>query len=305
MSSLFTIAGGVAGFLVGGPAGASAGASIGAGIDGYNTSRDQADEISRTGAYNSQNAIAMANYNAASVRNAAKIQAGLGALGAAMDAHSIQAVASLNAYFQREMGHYNATLLREEAQVLLEALELDIHQVEKQYSKILGTAEVGFASSGVRIDVEGDSSSLVLLDIATEREMEIMIMTKNGQEEARKILNAAARSEFEGNVSAAQILFEGQQRSSSVMFSSALRETSLFMNAETQARGIEYEGSVASGQHLYNASRSARSTRLAGDRALVSGLVSGATQAYAAYDPRRRRTGGTTQSGAGGEFPNG
>ena len=283
--SLFTIVGGVAGFALGGPAGAVAGAQIGGGIDGYNSSRQDARAYEATGAYNSNQAIALAEHGASSVLNTARINGALSILGASFDAANIQMVASVNAFFQREAGFYNASLLRDEAEAVLAALELDIEQVEKQYGRILGAATVGYASSGVRIDIETDTPSLVLLDMATERELEIMILKQNGQEQARKLMNAAARSEFDGNVAAIQILTEGQQRANASIFAGFLDATTLGINADIEATNILYQGSVESGQILYDSRIRANNSRSNGDRALINGLINGGMSAYSAYTP--------------------
>lgn len=297
MSSIFTIIGTGVGAYFGGPTGAVAGASIGSGIDGYISGEEQADQYATTSAYNAAQATSQARYNADSVMNAARINMGLATLGASVDAQGVQAVAHLNAYFQRESAAYNASLLRDDAQSVLEALDLDIETVNKQYRRILGATEVGYTSSGVRIDIDTDTPNLVLLDIATERELETMILTHNGQEQARQLLNAAARSEFEGNMAAAQIMFEGQQRAGSIQAGASLSRAGMFINAYNTSNSIKYEGGVSSSQQLYNGRTNATSSRQAGDRALVSGLIQGGAALYSAREATP--AGGTTSSGGG------
>ena len=273
--SIFTIIGGVGGFIVGGPAGASVGASLGAGIDGKNAADDQAANQLAAGQYNAAQATALSTYNADSTRNAAKINMGLVSLGAQADSAMIMSVAKMNAMMQMEAGFYNAGLLKQDAASVLEAMEFDVEQTEKQYRRIIGATEVGYASSGVRIDIETDTSALVLLDIDTERELETMIITRNGEEQAQKLLNAAARGEFEGTMAAAQIMFEGNQRASSTLVSGAIQSAGIFANSELKADQIRYEGAVASNDTLYSARTSAYASKLGGQRALVNGLVQG------------------------------
>jgi hypothetical protein len=162
-----------------------------------------------------------------------------------------QQIAQYNANLQSFLGDYNASLLETEVGRIWEALDLDILQMEQQFARERGDIEVGYGASGVMMNQ--DSPLTAVIDARTQQELDLMIVRHNADIQASKLLDAAAKGRWEGNMAAASIMFE-----------SKISSSTNYANAVLSAMGTVAQGTIDSKMTLYNTGIGAEQTRLQG-----------------------------------------
>ena len=293
----------------------AAGASIAGGLISANTTRNNgqiaqqtananaalqqqagqrnAQMITQFGAFNAGLAMQAGQYNAALTMREGRINADL-----------IKRVATFNATAQSQISEYNASLLEQEVDYVWEAADLDITQLEQRRAVTVGTAEANFAASGVVMGQ--DSPADVVADLNTQFEMDKLIIRHGADREATRYLDAAAKSRWEGTVTAQQILYEAELGAYGSVTNANLRAAGISMNAGLQAAGIMGQAAIDSRTVLTNAQNQAYSTRYAGWSAnqvaqntagqqVIAGFLGGITAGSSVYAMKALPTsGGTT-----------
>jgi len=283
-NSTFTIlggvAGGAAGFWMGGPSGAatgfSIGSSIGGGIDARNIAYNNASNVYAMGQYNAAHTIAIGNYNASVIGATAVVNASLTAAGAVLGAQATTMVSMYNANLKLMMSNYNASLLEDEAELVWQAAELDVFQHRKAMEVVEGSARAAYGASGVLVDVATDTPSQALLDIETERELDVFIMRHNADIQAGKLLDAAAHTRWEGEQFAKQILFEGFTSSNLQMGQAMLGVVGELAGAGLRQNQIQWTSQMEANRIMTEAYYGAQNFKASGDQSLINGLLDGA-----------------------------
>jgi len=304
---------GAAGGLVSGAAlgtaiapgyGTAIGAVVGlvvGGVAGYFSS-DDGSGAKMQSIYSQYNAIQTARAGAANARARAAV-AGLNAdmtlMGTTFNITQQLQFDKYNAQLKSFLGDYNADLLENEAARVWEAADLELLQRGQVFSREFGQMKTGYGASGVMMN--SDSPLLAQIDATTQHEMDVMVVKYNADIQAKKILDAAAQSRWEGNMAAQSIIYEG-----------GMNAATTYGNAILSATGTRLQGGIDSAMTLYNSQVNANQILMGGNnaisdwqskdnQAMASGLFQAGTtvaNAYANYKtPTVNKTTGTTGTG--------
>ena len=194
----------------------------------------------------------------AGIENAAIITAAARANNA-----TIQALASFNAEqdwdlakynsdLRMMVSDYNAQIIEREAFDIWEAAEVDILHIANQAKRSEGDVLAAYGASGAQIN-ETDSVADALIDVRTQAELDKFIVRHGADIQAQKVTNEAARSRWDGLVTAQQIAYEGGQRSIGGL-----------MNAAISMLGNAAQSGIDAAATMTNASRNAASIRFSG-----------------------------------------
>lgn len=256
------VAGGVLGFMSGDD---GSGAQLN---DIY--SRYNAIQIERAGATNAQKRREMAGLNSDLLLQSTAFNIG-------QDFQIDQYNANLKSF----LGDYNASLLEDEARYVWEAADLDILQRDNVFARELGQLKTGYGASGVMMNQ--DSPLTAQIDAKTQHAMDVMVVRYNADTQAKKILDAAAKSRWEGNMAAQSIMYQGN-----------INSATKYGNAALQSAGILTQGGIDADMTLYNTAIQKNQTQMSGNifqqsweskdnQAMATGLFQGATTVASAY----------------------
>lgn len=183
-----------------------------------------------------------------------KSQAAIGATNAklAMMAGNFQAGQTLDAAkFNTQQIYkttlYNDALMENELELMWEAADLDVMQLDNQRARERGEIRASQAASGTVMDM--DSNAAVVVDSMTQQALDSFIIRHGADIQAAKINNARAQSFWQGEMQMKKIMYEGQLQSQSQRMSSAL-----------QAAGIMAETAVSTAAGTMTAQNQFRSS---------------------------------------------
>jgi hypothetical protein len=159
--------------------------------------------------------------------------------------------AQYNADMIRATSSYNDLLYEEELADVYESLDLDLETLHLQRARERGAIEAAQSASGVLMGQ--DSPGDVIIDQMTMEAMDSFIIQRNADKKANQILNARARSAWEGEMTAEKIIWEGD-----------VEAMSSSMSTRAQAAGSLIEAGITAGAN-----------RLSSKYQLDSGLLSG------------------------------
>jgi len=282
----------------GNPFGALAGGLFGflSGDDGSTAKTDlryaqyNADMVLQAGQANAAMIAGLAGANAALTMAAAKFNIGISSQ-----------VDQYNAKLRSFLGDFNASLLENEAQLVWEAAELDVMQMENQFARDLGTMRANYGKSGVLMDQ--DSTLEAQIDAQTQHELDVMIVRHGADLQAKKLQDAAARSRWEGNVEAQSIMYEGFMNNVMQFGQAALTAAGQVVQGNANAAMMMYNSQIQANQILVGGQQDYASYQSADRQAMMSGLFSAAGGLYANYMNNKVPTVGTGFTGGGSLRP--
>lgn len=266
------ISGAATGWAIGGPVGGVIGGVLGlfSGDNGNNAkvNRQYAEYNARVtreaGMYNASAIMAMAGANAQMSMAAARFNVGIQGQ-----------VDQYNAQLKSFLGNYNAGLLEAEVAEVWESMDLDLLQMGQQFSRELGQQKVAYGASGVMMNQ--DSPLVAEIDANTQHELDVMIVRHGADKQAKKLLDAAARSRWEGNMEAASIMFEGRMNSAMTMGNAALASAGALVQGNIDSQMTMYNSNVNANQILARGESDYQTYKSQDRQALTSGLFGAAT----------------------------
>ncbi|MGD9156922.1 MAG: hypothetical protein PVG39_00820 [Desulfobacteraceae bacterium] len=235
--------------------------------------------------YNMQNAdnvLALAKANSAALAKLGDSQAGailaMGKVNAMislglgeMEYELIMEKAKFNAKVSSMIGDYNAHLLEDEARLIWNQADLDEERLEEEYARAEGHMQVGFGASGVIMDQ--DSPLEAIIGLRTQGAMDKFILRHNADIKAGKVLDAAARSRWEGNFAAQQMIIEGQLNAFNSYANRYLSAAGSIAQANISAKATAYNYSVQAWQALNNGLVQYSNAKNSAQASLLSGLL--------------------------------
>lgn len=280
------VVGGIAGTFVGNPMmGAAIGASLGGGIDQQNIANQNAAHAQQVAAWNADMILAQSAYSQSAVAAATMFSMAATQAAATMQIGINTKITQWNAEVRRAVAEYNASLLEDEAALVWEATELDIFQFERKMGGIIGSAVAGYGASGARIDEPLDTPAQAILDIETERELEIAIMRHNADLAANKLLVAAAHSRWEGEVAARTLEFEGSMNNLATLTGAYLNQMQTAAQGALDIQAIATQGQFDALRVRYGGQSSAYQYTQQGNAAMSNAIANAFNSAATFYNP--------------------
>lgn len=191
--------------------------------------------------YNAGKTLEAGGANAYSTRAVAGLNSQMSLLAGQTEANSLILMADYNSAVKSLLGDKNAQILENEANIVWQQAGLDVKQLEDTFSRQKGEMQVGYAASGVIMNQDSPLDAVV--DAQTKHEMDVFVVKHGADIQANKLLDAAARSRWEGNMEAQSIAFEGRMN--------AIRAVG---NATLRSLGYQAQGAIDAESILYNAS---------------------------------------------------
>lgn len=295
--------GAAAGFAVGGVYGAVAGAVIG-GISGFLSGDDgsAAKRAKEQAERNAKAAVSSGYANAVAQLKMSALSSEMSLGSTAMNLQISGGVDVYNASLQDFLGEYNAGLLEEEAATTWRAADLSIEQMQQEHDRANGIMRTQYGASGVLLDQ--DSALIADIDARTQQEMDVMIVRYNADQQAKKFLDAAAKSRWDGDMAAETIMFEGKMNRLAAVSNVTLATSGAYFQTKMNA-DMTYYNATLQGNQIYEGGNQAYANWEASDnQALVSGLFSAASTAASSYAQYKTPTSSATSfSGAGSSNP--
>jgi hypothetical protein len=251
------------------------------------------------GASNAQRALDTGKWNADSIIDMARLNMEVGTFASSLEVNEIMALAEYNADLRLMTSEYDAKLLEQDANLIYQTLGLNEYLLETEVNKIVASSQARFAANGLVVN-EGTAAD-VTIDQRTQEAMQKFIYRLNADNNAKRILNEAALTRWNGEVEAETIMWEAKINASDVIndrlfenlgtYSQAAYDASNeIMNANLRAQGILDE-SVAQAGSYSNAASSA----------IWSGLFGAGVTAASIWGASN--TGGTPSVGGGSSGP--
>lgn len=222
------------------------------GMSSASAAKAQARQAADWAAYNAAMARSVGERNAKASIAFATFNAGLQRMGATAEAAALQARAKYNAGIRLQIAEYNAKQIEQEVPLIWDQAELDTFNLGQQIDAISGANRAAYGASGVALDIGTPVD--VETDIRTQEALEAFVVRHNAQIATARIVDAAAKSRWEGQVEAATILHEGTVQGSLAMVRGNLGAMGTLMqgyydasvgryNTAAKASGIEFQGS--------------------------------------------------------------
>lgn len=247
-------------------------------LSSYSSDQKNAASTLRQAKANSDALLKTGKYNAASIMALGQLNMAMNLGMGNIETSIIRKKAEYNAGLRSMIGDYNATLLEDEARLVWEKADLDVEQLEEQYSVAEGKMQVGFGASGVIMNQ--DSPQDAIIDLRTSKALDTLIVRHGADIEAGKILDSAARSRWEGNLAAHQIITEGKLDIFGTYGSRYLNAVGAGAQAAINANSTMYNAEVSSWQTLTSGQISSTNQQNQATSNLVSGLFSAAANTY-------------------------
>lgn len=212
-------------------------------INNYNTL-----EGYRVSMSNIDSAVSLASMNAALMLGMQETKSTL-----------IRKTAAFNADMIRATSQYNDLLFEEEVADVYEALELDQEMLHLQRARERGAIEASQSASGTLMGV--DSNADVIIDQMTMEALDSFIIQRNADKKAKEILNARARSAWEGEMTAQKIIWEGDVEAMSsglnarAQAAGSLIEAGITANANRMSAKYQLNSGLLSGQNTFSANQ--------------------------------------------------
>lgn len=179
-------------------------------------------------------------------------------------------VAQRNQRLIEAQTEYSQLLLDREEDLLWDQLELDVKQREKIRDSDVGAYEAEVSASGIVIG-EGSTAN-VAEHIITEADFDTMVMRHNADIAATDILNARARSEWEGMMAVQQAMWDGATNSASSTLSALSSAAGIGAQTTINSSAAMTQTYLNNWSSMYNANLQASQYDQASNQALVSGL---------------------------------
>lgn len=247
-------------------------------LSNYSSSQSDAATTRKNAAANASALLKAGKVNADSIMALGQMNMQIGLGLGRMESDLIQMKSKYNAGIKSMIGEYNAILLEEDARLVWEKADLDISQIEDRYAEAEGKLQVGFGASGVIMNQ--DSALDAVIDLRTKKALDSFIVSRGADIEAGKILDAAARSTWEGNLAAQQIIMEGKLGSFGAYGSRYLNAIGAGVQAVINANSTIYNSEVAAWQTLTTGQASSTNQQNQATSNLISGLFSAYASSY-------------------------
>lgn len=240
-----------------------------------------AESIRNATAYNSAVTEMASEYSASAIEQTAIFNVMAGTILATRESEAITMVANYNGQLRLQTAEHNATLLVEEAELAWVAAGLDEMLFEQQAQKTLGAIQTGYAKNGLMLDTGTTLNTLI--DARTQFNLEKHIIRFNADIKAKKLLDKAAVSMWEGRAEANAIVYEGIIASEMTEFRQGVTNVinigqSTFDAAMTRFQGrLEADGIRWEGEWL------AMQAESGADAAFVTGLFNAGSSAMKSY----------------------
>ena len=213
----------------------AAASAIYSGISASNIAKANAKNAELAALENSRNSVHAGLINSNAITNAAMASSAVNMATAIFGAEQNWNVAQYNADLKMLVGDYNADLLDSEAFSILEGAKVDVKNIEDAAKRSKGAILASYGASGAQIN-STDSVADAIIDSDTQAEINKFIVRHGADIQATKVRNEAARSRWDGYMSAQQILYEGSQRSTSMLFQGATRSLGNLAQASIDSR---------------------------------------------------------------------
>lgn len=210
------------------------------------------------GYYNAAVAREVGAWTSESINYLANLNVELGTIAADKRAEATEGIAMYNANLRLEVSKHNAGLLTEEAKLVYAAAGLEEMLFDQQADLVMGGQTAGFANRGLMLNT-GVTKSLAI-DTATQLALDRHIIRFNADRNAKKLLDKATASIWQGQAEANAMIFEGftkgnvirinQATSGMQQLGQAAYDSALAVyGAELEAEGILYESEWAARQY--------------------------------------------------------
>lgn len=261
-TAIGAVAGGVLGFM--------------SGDDGSSAATDLA-----YAQYNAQMVLEAGQANSAAILAAASTNASATMSAAAINLSATVAVTNYNAAVNIATSQYNSQLLQQEALETWIDADIDVRNMEQEFSSNLGSMKVAQGASGIQMNT--GTSNTARVDAQTQENMDVMTVRYKADYAAAKLLDASAQSVWEGAIAAQTTILEGRAQAASNYGNSVLSAASTIS-----------QGNIDSSMALYNSQVSAERTLLTGendyaawesadDQAFTNGLFKAGTTVASSY----------------------
>lgn len=262
-------------------AGVAAASAIYGGISASNTSKANAAAAQAAALQNSINVQQTGMMNSALAGMAGQINAQNQYQSAYLNAQSSLLVNAYNEALTRSVVDYNVSLLEAELPALLRQWELSDTQLQQQRARSTGSILATQSSSGTVMNVQSNLDTVVSNEAAFA--MDAAVLRHNYDQQSADVLNAIARSKWEGQVQIQKMNYEAEMgvfnamgqahlNSRGIMVNTTLSMMGGTYNANQQASTIMSQGNAAYQQGMNTASQQ-----------LTAGVISGIGNAAAMY----------------------
>lgn len=200
----------------------------------------------------------------------------------------IRKTASFNADMIRATTQYNDLLFEQELSDLYETNELDQEVLHLQRARERGAIEASQSASGTLMGQ--DSNADVIMDQMTMEALDSFILQRNADKKAKEILNARARSSWEGEMAARKILWEGEVEAMSSTLSTraqaagSLIEAGITAGANRTSAKYQLDSGLLSGQNTFSSNQ----TQL--DNSFAQGMFGAVGQGITTYYKNQARS---------------
>lgn len=249
------------------------------------TSSSTYSEQSDTDAeYASLNALAISSageVNAEAITAIGEANATATILAAETSNVGTQAIADYNSDQAMFLADYNATLLEQEALIVLEEADLELSQLKTQQQYDMGAVKVAHGASGAIMDQ--DTSAAVTEALAWEQELDEFIVRRGADVEYANLMDEAAMSRWSGLEEATQIQLESALIQSSTTANAVLSASTTITQAEIDAEVTEYNADVSADSTYQSGMLSSETNDYSSDSSFWSGLFSASTTLASSY----------------------
>lgn len=256
-------------------------AAIGNALISNSASRRSRRAQEEAAAFNAMQARLVGESNANAIMAAGALNAQMSLASGALAAQGAMHTSLLNAQMQSILGDYNARLIEADERLIWEALDLDITQMEKAFAQEQGRRRVAYGASGVILDQ--DSPFAAQIDAATESEMEKFVIKRNADLQSKRLLDAAARSRWEGNMAASQLVMEGRMSSVGTISQARLSAAGSMAQAGINAMATRYNVGADAAGITQGAAATSASMRSQEQSNLATGIFNGVSNAVTSY----------------------
>jgi len=209
------------------------------------------------------------------------MNAAAGAQLAGFNAKQTMEVARYNADLKLIIGEYDAKLQEDEAYNIWKANDLDVMQKEQEFSKQMGLTEVHQGASGV---IMGQDSMLdVLVDQQIQNDLDLMVIKHSADMQAQKMLDGAARSRWDGQMAADQIMYEGQVNSQATLVNASIQNSTALAQAKINIGMMEHNALVSSQRTWYEGQMGFTSHTQQGQQQMTSGMFQAGSTMMSGY----------------------
>ncbi len=265
-------------------AGISAASSIFGGISSSRAARAQADRARQFANYNAAMQIEWGRQQATAIAAASMFNMQMALMANQFNKAATEKISSYNADLIRAVSEYNAKVYEYKTAEVYDALELDQLLVHNEARQQQGSAIAQYAASGVIID-EG-SPATVLADMRTQEELTKFILEHNADTEVTNLLNAAAKSRWEGEAEARRILFEGRMATIGMDINTAAQMGMYAADGMMQTINVQNSAYMRSVEIMSQGLQQMDNLNYDASRYMFNGILGGikeAAQGYLAY----------------------